>query len=155
MGDLAQAKTCFAEGYRLFGESDNKSWQADCLSCLGLLAQFEDGHQQAKVFFEQVLALAHEVGSVWLRADALMGLAGVASANGLASRAARLLGAADAQLEACTSYWDAAERRMVGQVMASAVAQLGESAFAVARAEGWAKTSEQAADYALETESCA
>ena len=152
MDDRVQAKTYFAESYSLFGESDNKSWQADCLYCLGLLAQFEGDHEQAKIFHEQVLALAHEVGPAWLRADALMGLAGVAAANGLATRAARLLGAADAQLEACASYWDAAESRIVELAMARVAAQLGEAAFAVARAEGWAMTFEQAADYALETE---
>jgi hypothetical protein len=123
-----------------------------CLYCLGLLAQFEGDHQQAKIFHEQVLALAHEVGPSWLRADALVGLAGVAAANGLASRGARLLGAAEAQLEACTSYWDAAESRIIGRIMASAVAQLGEAAFAVARAEGRTMTFEQAADYTSETE---
>jgi predicted ATPase/transcriptional regulator with XRE-family HTH domain len=152
MGDRVQAKIYFAESYSLFGESDNKSWQADCLYCLGLLAQFEGDHQQAKIFHKQVLALAHEVGPAWLRADALMGLAGVAAANGLARRAGRLLGAADAQLEACTSYWDAAESRIVERAIASAVAQLGEAAFAVVRAEGRTMAFEQAADYAMETD---
>ena len=117
---------------------------------MGLLAQFEGDHEQAKIFHEQVLGLAHEVGPAWLRADALMGLAGVAAADGLASRAARLLGAADAQLEACTSYWDAAESRIVVRVVASGVAQLGEDAFAAFRAEGRTMAFEQAATYALE-----
>jgi non-specific serine/threonine protein kinase len=152
MGDRVQARTYFAESYNLFEESDNKSWQADCLYCLGLLAQFESDNQQAKIFFKQVLVMAHEVGPAWLRADALMGLAAVAAANGLARQSARLLGAADAQLDACTSYWDAAESRILRQAMASAVAQLGEAAFAEAQAEGRAITFEQAADYALEIE---
>jgi non-specific serine/threonine protein kinase len=90
MGDRVQAKTYFAESYSIFGESDNKSWQADCLYCLGLVAQFEGDYQQAKTFHEQVLALAHDVGPAWLRADALMGLAGVAAAKGLASRAGQM-----------------------------------------------------------------
>ena len=44
---------------------------------------------------------------------------------------------------------------MVGwyhRCMALIVAEMGEAAFAVARAEGRAMTFEQAADYALETE---
>jgi len=155
MDDRVQAKIYFTKSYNLFGASDNKSWQADCLYCLGLLAQFEGDNQQARVLLEQVLAMAHEVGPAWLRADALMGLAGVAAANGLARRAARLLGAADAQLEDCASYWDAAESQIIRQAVGSAVAQLGENAFAVARAEGVAMTFEQAADYAMETESSA
>ncbi|MGH2524152.1 MAG: tetratricopeptide repeat protein, partial [Anaerolineales bacterium] len=76
MGDHVQAKTYFAESYSLFRESGNKSWQATCLYHLGLLAQSEGDNRQAKSFFEQVLALAREVGPIWLRAEALMGLAG-------------------------------------------------------------------------------
>jgi hypothetical protein len=81
-----------------------------------------------------------------------MGLAGVAAADGNARRAARLLGAADTQLELGASYWDAAERRYIERAVASAVAQLGEDAFAEAYAEGQTMTFEQAADYALGTE---
>jgi len=85
-----------------------------------------------------------------LRAGALIGLAGVAAAGGQALRAARLLGAADARAEAGATYTDAADSLYKGRTMSSAIAQLGEAAFAAARAEGWAMTFEQAADYALE-----
>jgi hypothetical protein len=84
-----------------------------------------------------------------------MGLSGVAAANGQARRAARLLGAADTQLELGASYWDAAESRYIGHAMASAVAQLGEAEFASAYDEGRLMTFEQAFDYALESESSA
>jgi hypothetical protein len=96
------------------------------------------------------LALARTIGPLWLGSQALFGLAGVAAASGQASRAARLLGAAEARLEAGASYIDAADRLFNGRTITSAVAQLGESAFAAARAEGRAMTFEQAADYALE-----
>ena len=60
------------------------------------------------------------------------------------------MGAADTQLELGASYWDAAESRYIGRAVSSAVAQLGEDAFAEAYAEGRLMTFEQAADYALE-----
>jgi hypothetical protein len=62
------------------------------------------------------------------------------------------LGAADARLKAGASYWDAFEKSCIGRTVTRAVAQLGETAFAAARAEGQAMTFEQAADYALEPE---
>ncbi len=94
--------------------------------------------------------LARQAGPIWQRANALMGLAGVAAADGQALRAARLLGAADTQLKAGASYWDAAESRYIERAVASAVAQLGEVAFAAAYDEGRSMTFEQAFDYALE-----
>jgi non-specific serine/threonine protein kinase len=150
LGDLNQAKTFFEESFSLFRESGNKSCVAECLYYFGYLAQFDGKHQQAKSFFEQELALARTTGPLWLGAQALFGLAGVAATSGQASRAARLLGAADARAEAAATYMDAADGIYRGRTVANAVAQLGEAAFAEARAEGRAMTFEQAADYALE-----
>ena len=104
------------------------------------------------MFLEQALVLARQAGPIWQRANALMGLAGVAAADGQARRAARLLGAADKQLENGASYWDAAESRYIARAVASAVEQLGEVEFADAQAEGRTMSFEQAADYALEGE---
>jgi hypothetical protein len=96
--------------------------------------------------------LARTVGPIWLGSQALFGLAGVAAASGQALRAARLLGASDARAEAASTYMDAADSLYNDRTKASAIAQLGETAFAAAQAEGWAMTFEQAADYALEPE---
>jgi tetratricopeptide (TPR) repeat protein len=152
LDDRVQAAAYVQEGFDLFRELRSKSWLADCLYYFGLLAGFEGDSQQARIFLEQVLVLTRRVGPLWQQANALMGLAGVAAADGNARRAARLLGAADTQLELGASYWDAAERRYIERAVASAVAQLGEDAFAEAYSEGQAMTFEQAADYALETE---
>jgi predicted ATPase/DNA-binding XRE family transcriptional regulator len=151
LDDRIHAKTYFQEGCDLFRESGSKSRQVDCLYHFGLLAGFEGDNQQARIFLEQALVLTRQVvGPIWQRANALMGLAGVAAADGQARRAARLLGAADTQIKAGASYWDAAESRYIGRATASAVAQLGETEFAAARDEGRAMTFGQAADYALE-----
>ena len=155
LDDRIQAKIYFQEGFDFFRESGNKSWQADCLYYFGLLAQLESDHQQAKILLEQALVLARQTGPIWQRANTLMGLAGVAAADGKARRAAWLLGAADSQLEAAASYWDAAESQCIQRAVASAMAQLGEAAFAEARAKGRKMTFEQAASYALGTESFA
>jgi len=150
LGDRVRAKSFFEEGFRLLRESGNKTGLAISFYYLGYFAHFEGHNQQAKSFFEQELALARTVGPICFGANALLGMAGVAAATGQARRAARLLGAAEARLEAGASYWNAAESLHLEHTRASAEAQLGEAAFADARAEGRAMTFEQAADYALE-----
>jgi len=152
LGDRVQAKSFVEESLSIFRDLDNKYGIALCLYFFGLLAGLEGDSEQATIFFEQCLTLAHTTGPIWYRANALMGLAGVAASHGQAQRSARLLGAADTQLEAGASYWNAAESLYIERTIDSAVAQLGESEFAAARAEGRAMTFEQAADYALEPE---
>jgi len=151
LDDRIQATAYVQEGFDLFRESRNKSWLVDCFYLLGLLAGFEGDNQQARIFLEQALVLSRR-GPIWQWANALMGLAGVAAADGQARRAARLLGAADTQIEAASSYWDAAESRYIERAVASAVAQLGELEFAEAYDEGRGMTFEQAAAYALESD---
>jgi tetratricopeptide (TPR) repeat protein len=149
LGDRVQAHSLIEESFRIFREFDHKYGIATCLYDSGLLAGLEGDNEQAATFFEQGLVLAPTTGPIWYRADILMGLAGVAAMNGEALRAARLLGAADTQLEAAASYWNAADSLYRERTTASAVAQLGESEFAAAYDEGRAMTFEQAADYAL------
>jgi len=150
LGDRVQARSLIEESFRIFREFDHKYGIATCLYDSGLLAGLEDDNEQAAIFFEQGLTLAHTTGPIWYRANALMGLAGVAASDGEARRAARLLGAADTQLEAGASYWNAAESLYIERTIASAVAQLGEAAFEEAHAEGRLMTFEQAAAYAME-----
>jgi len=152
LGDGGQAKSFFEQGYSRVRESGDKINVAICFYYFGYLALFEGDIEQANRFFEQELALSRTTGPIWLGSQALFGLAGVAAARGQASRAARLFGAAETRLKAGASYIDAADNLFNGRTSASAVAQLGEAAFAAELAEGRAMTFEQAADYALETE---
>ena len=149
LGDQIKAKSYFEECFSLFQNFGDKSSLAEILYYFGYLAHFEGDYQQAKSFFEQELSMARTVGPLLLGSQALFGLAGVAAANGQAWRAARLLGAADARAEAAATYTDAADALYERQTLALIVAQIGETAFAAARAEGRAMTFEQAADYAL------
>lgn len=128
----------------------SKYGEAVSYSNFGFLAFIDENNHQAQRFFEQALELACTSGPIWLGAMALVGLAG-AAASTQARRAARLLGAAEARLKAGASYWGGVETLCVGRLTATAMAQLGETAFAAAQAEGWAMTFEEAAAYALET----
>ena len=106
--------------------------------------------ETAQTFFEQELVLARTTGPLWLRAQALFGLAGVAAANGQALRAARLLGAADARAEAAATYTDAADALYQRHTIDLIAAQIDKATFELVRAEGRRMTFEQAADYVLQ-----
>jgi non-specific serine/threonine protein kinase len=155
LGDRVQAKAFFEECFRLFQESGNQFGIAFCCYYFGYLAQFEGDNQAAQTFFKQELTLAHTTGPLWLRSQALFGLAGVAAANGQALRAARLLGAADTQAEAAATYTDAADALYQHRTIDLIAAQIDKATFEQVRAEGRRMTFEQAADYALENESSA
>jgi tetratricopeptide (TPR) repeat protein len=150
LGDRVQAKSLFADSVSLFRESGNKSRLAESLYYFGFLALLEGDNQQARSFFEQELALARTVGPVWLGAQALRGLAGVAATCGQVLRGARLLGAAEARATAAATYNDAVNSLLIDRTIATAVTQLGEAAFEAARGAGRIMTFEQAANYALE-----
>ena len=83
----------------------------------------------------------------------LAGLAGVAEAREQSEAAGRLLGATEALLDALGSRLDALERLAFARTVAAAQAALGETAFAVAWAEGRAMTLEEAVAYALKMQS--
>jgi predicted ATPase/DNA-binding XRE family transcriptional regulator len=150
LGDGVQAKSYVEESFSIFRETNHKYGIALCLYFFGLLAGLEGDSERATTFFEQGLALAHSTGPIWYRANILMGLAGVAAACGQAQRSARLLGAADTQLESGASYWNAAESLYIDQTVTRAMAQLSETEFAAARDEGRAMTFEQAVVLASE-----
>jgi predicted ATPase/DNA-binding CsgD family transcriptional regulator len=151
LGDGAEAKAYTEESFNLFQKLGSKYGQSISYSNFGFLALIDDDDQLAQSFFEQSLELACTSGPVWLGAMALVGLAAAATST-QARRAARLLGAAEARLKAGASYWGGVEELCVGRVTDTAMAQLGETEFAAAQAEGWSMTFEQAANYALETE---
>ena len=82
LGDHTLAKTYFQQSFELCQEMNNKVWMSDCLHYFGLLAGFECDTQQARNFLEQALVWVCCFGRVWQKADILMGLAGVAAADG-------------------------------------------------------------------------
>lgn len=91
-------------------------------------------------FFEtESLALHWELQDKEGIAACLARLAGVAEAEGQPERAARLLGAAEALLQASDTHLGAAGQAEYDRIVAAMRAQLNEAAFAAAWAEGRAR----------------
>jgi non-specific serine/threonine protein kinase len=96
------------------------------------------------------LVQAGDLDWIWGVADSLYALSGPIGANGQPERAARLIGAAERAFEAIGVGPQPADVPEYERYIAAVRAQLDESAFEAALAEGRAMTVEQAVAYALE-----
>jgi predicted ATPase/DNA-binding SARP family transcriptional activator len=103
----------------------------------------------ATALYQESLRLRREVGDPFAIAQSLEDLAVVAVRQGLERRAARLLGAAEAQCAAISTSPPAASPPAYDRTVAAARGALGEQVFAAAWAEGRAMSLDQAAEYAL------
>jgi tetratricopeptide (TPR) repeat protein len=128
------------------------------LSLLAQMAWESNERERASGHWREALRLSYELANKANSASSIQGLATVAWARGELRRAARLLGAAEALLEAAglvlyayTSYTSNDPHQ---RATSAARKELGEWAWKEARDEGRAMTFEQAVEYALvETDS--
>ena len=159
LGRIATAQGDVARGRRLLGDSlaqfralGNRTGVAETLADLGRAALVQGDTTAAAAYFtESLLLFARVLGKQSYAAACLVGLSGVAGAQGQPVMAARLLGAADAL---CTSTsrrlpW-VARGAYEQQVATLRQARLNAAPIATAWAEGRALTLEQAVADALE-----
>ncbi|HEX2739681.1 MAG TPA: helix-turn-helix domain-containing protein [Rubrobacter sp.] len=108
-------------------------------------------HEQARVYFRDALVLTFEVSDLTNAAYCLQGLAAVAEAQGEPSRAATLLGAAEALLEAVgTHHYAQMDHELYDRVADAARERLGEPAWTSARREGRAMSFDEVVAYVRE-----
>jgi hypothetical protein len=119
-----------------------------CLN-LGYITLNEGNTHIATALFQESLLLEWQAERKIGIPNGLVGLGGVASVR-QPERAARLLGAATALLDAMRSTLDPADRLDYDRITANVQAQLDEATYAAAWAEGRAMTVEQAIACALE-----
>ena len=99
--------------------------------------------RRAAALLDEAMALYRVLGNRLGTAMCVAAMSGVALGQGVAQRAARLLGAAQALLESVGALLDPADVMEYRHNEATARARLGEAAFLVAWAEGHAMTPEQ------------
>src|SRR5205823_4155980 len=88
---------------------------AASLGNLGHVTYSQGDYAAARSLYEESLAIGRELGDKLGIAICLVGLGGVAAGMGQAQRGARLLGAADALLEAISVVLHADDRRVYEQ----------------------------------------
>jgi hypothetical protein len=108
------------------------------LYCLGLLARAQGDEARAAEHLAAGLALVGELGDRLNAGHFVKGLAELAAGRGRPAEAARLLGAAEATLQAAGTplHRYALEQPWHERAVSAARAALGEAAFAHAWAEG-------------------
>jgi predicted ATPase/class 3 adenylate cyclase len=149
-GDFAQAANYYEESLAV-GREIGHAWRvAAALHNLGQVALHRGDAQGASAHFAEGLRIARALGSQRGVASCLAGLAGVAAVDARPTRAARLFGAAHAQLAAIAARWDPADGVAHDRNLAFVRAHLSPDAFRAAWDEGQALPLDQAIDDAIE-----
>lgn len=149
-GNDERARTLCEESLATWQQLGNKSGCARTLSILGRLALQQDDVEQATRCYHESLLLRQEAAEKEGVAAAFEGLARVATLQGNIRRAVHLFAAAEALRRTMGTPLPPIERALYERAVASARAELDETAFAQAWAEGQVMTLSQAMATALE-----
>ncbi len=135
-GDYAAARALYEESIALLRDLGDKFNLAIRLNNLGNVALMQGDYARARDLHREGLALRWELEDKWGIAISLVGLGGAAIGGGNAERGARLLGAAEALLDAIGVTLEVDDALPYEYGLAMARAALDPAAFARARAAG-------------------
>ncbi|MDQ4076461.1 MAG: tetratricopeptide repeat protein, partial [Chloroflexota bacterium] len=131
-------------------DTPNAVW---ALSLLANVALYQGDYDLAEACYQESLPLAQQLRHARIVEDGLVGLGAVAHARGQLVRAARLLAAGAAQGQRAGKTPSSTATPDAARFVDTVRAQLDGATFAVAWAEGWTMTVEEAITYALTQES--
>ena len=151
-GELEQATVLLEESLALFREIGDGANIAIGLMYSALAALTKGDHERVMALSEESLDLLQRAEDRQHIPDCLEIMAGGAGAQGLARRAARLWGAAEAMREAIGVPLQPENRRLLDPYLATARSSLGEVAWQTTLADGRAMMPEQAIVYSLTAE---
>lgn len=143
-GDFDAAQVIYDQSLEMWQKLNHRSATAWSLHNLGYVAQHRGDYKQMESLFRDSLAIYRELGDKQGIAMCVAGLAGVARAAVLPDWATRLLGAAEALLEAIGGRLSPADRMEYDRHLAAVRAYLEPATFDAAWAEGRAMSLEQA-----------
>jgi predicted ATPase/DNA-binding SARP family transcriptional activator len=149
MGHFEAAIQLCAESMALFRQVENKYGLAFALQAQGDLLGTQGNIEEGKKQLAEGLALFQELGNPQGVAASLVGFAAVAVRQEEWERAARLLGAVEAQIEEGVASLKPPMQLRHQRTVAAVQAQMDEKLFEVAWASGRSMVLEQALAYAL------
>lgn len=160
LGDIAMSQGNYIRAREYYEESlvilrvlARTVMYRSALDNLGRIARLDKNYAQARALHHQSLALRKINANKRRIADSLEALGALALAQGQMIRAARLLSASQELFASIGAKMWSYLRAEYESAVADVRAQLGESTFQQAWAEGRALTMEQAIEYALEDSS--
>ncbi len=142
-GDVAQARELAEESLMLFRKIGHRQGTSESLSLLAQVVAAQGDYMAAQAFYEQSLAQAMEGEDTARIASSLEGLASVVTVQRESAWAAQLWGAAEYLRETIDVPLPPVERAEYERQVMTGRAQLGESVFAAAWAQGRTMTPEQ------------
>jgi non-specific serine/threonine protein kinase len=149
-GDLVSARSFFEEHLAASRRLGDRWHIARATVNLGTVALAQGECDQAGALYREALMRCQETADTRAIAACLVGLAAAAAAQAQPERAARLFGAAEALRETMGSDRAPIDPPGYEHTVPAIRAQLGETTFGGAWAEGRALTPGQAIEYALE-----
>jgi tetratricopeptide (TPR) repeat protein len=150
--DYAAAELYYEECLRIVQITGERMREAMQYENLGVLAHYRDQYQLAAEQMRRGLFIFRELGTSYGLAIALAALAGPIARLGDYEKAARLLGAADAEMESLGTNQQPVDQIEIGQFRASVREALGEEAFQEAWQAGHDLSIDEALEYALGSE---
>jgi len=146
-GDYVLARTLYEEGLAILRESGDEYNIAIALNDLGLVALAQGDDPMARSFLKESLSLRQNLRDLHGIVDSLTAHAALQAVGGTPERAARLYGAAEALREATGISLAPVERPSYEREVEAVRAQLDESSFRKAWAQGRGMSLDEALDY--------
>jgi tetratricopeptide (TPR) repeat protein len=147
-GDYEAAKTFYAEGLTLSLETGERIRQATFYGNLGFIAYHQNQYQLASKYVQQSLTIFDEL-DIPLGGIELSTLAGAIAALDNPSKAARLIGAAEAQMGIIGVDLQPPDRQDIQLIIENIRGAMGEEAYLQAWESGYAMTAREAIAFAL------
>lgn len=154
-GDLVEAQSWMRQRLALVRDQGNEALIASEAGNLSMVERQLGNVAEAEALVREALEIAERRGDEFMKPFALSGFAAIATDRGEFERAATLVGAAEAMMEAQGAAWPPDERRHYERMLSALPESMGATAFARARAAGQSKSRPEAVAYALGTESAA
>jgi predicted ATPase/DNA-binding CsgD family transcriptional regulator len=148
-GDYSSARTYYEECLEIVKQTGEVIREAIQYENLGLIAYHEDQHQLAEKLIRQAVSKFRDLNTNYGMATSLTTLAGPAAKLGYPRRGARLLGAADAEMESLGISQQPADQIEVKMFLLDVHLALGPDEFQKAWEEGQAMSIQEAVEYAL------
>lgn len=148
-GDLAEARELMAERLGLMRELQNYAGISSEAGNLSMVERQLGNLERAEALARESLEIVHRRGDEWLMPYILSGLAAVATDRREFARAATLVGAAEALMEAQRAAWPPDERVHYERMLAALPQAMGVLEFDRARTSGRALSPSEAVAFAL------
>lgn len=149
-GDLSEARDWMIQRLAMVRSMGNDFLVASEASNLSMVERQLGNIEDAEMLAREALEICHRIGDEFTRPFAVSGLAAIATERGEFVRAATLVGAAEAMMDAQHMAWPPDERPHYERLLAQLPAAMGSDEFDRARSRGRSMTAGEVVRYALD-----